>query len=511
MANEDGAPERGWRTSSALVKVGSSSLIALAIGLARGLLYSRALDPASRGMVQLVLLVAGYVCYLPLAVYFGLEKAIPVLLGQSKREEAGRLERAGVTAVVALAGGAGAVMVAYGAWGRRLPDAARVGLAIGAVYLVLSQLVGVHRVVLRSHLQFGVVAISTLVEAVTLCVLVVGGAALLGAPGAVAGWAVGLGVVGLHLAFARPLPAFARPEPGVARQVLKIGLPVMGVALANTFLRTADNLVVARRLGMEALGYYGLAWQLASYLYNAAGAADAVITPRVYRSYGEGAGPEMRRSVMRMTSAFGTTMPCLAAVGAVAAPLVVRLVLPRYVAAIPPLQVFMFTVVLLAIPMAMRPVLVAANRELEYIVWDSLGGLIIAVLVWALIDRDPNVPLVRLALAGGVGLAFSAIMVTVRGLRELGVSGVRTAVYVLGLLAPLAYGVACVGGARWLAADLVRTGSAVARDALALVLAGVGSAPLIWVAERQTGVISAFRSPRGPGADAGGPGRPTVS
>ena len=486
--------DRGSTTSAALAKIGGSSYLSLSIGLLRGLLYTRALDPVSRGTVGLVLLVVNYLSYVSLGPYFGLEKSIPILLGEGSRDEAERCQRAGVTAVFALSGLAAALMVLYALLVPGLGLTTRGALVGGACYLVLSQIAGAYRVVLRSHLEFTVVAKSTVLEAVVLFVLVVGGAYLLGAPGTVAGWALGLGVVCLYLLLSCRLPSPSQLDLPTTRRVVRIGLPVLGVALANTFVRTADNIVVVRCLGVKALAYYGLAWQLASYLFNAAGAADAVITPKIYRSHGEGGGERLRRSVMRMTSAFATVMPCLSATGAVVGPLLIRVVLPKYVDAIAPLQVFMFTVVFLALPIALRPVLIAANREPECMLWDFLGGLIIAGLVWALIDRNPQVPLAHLAMAGGVGLCFSALMVTARGLRELGLPAGRIAVYVTTLVLPFAYALGCVWGAYWIGREALHVASPMGQDVVALPLAVVGTAPLVWLAERQTGVISAFRT-----------------
>jgi lipopolysaccharide exporter len=445
-------------------------------------------------MVQLVFLLAGYLSYAPLGVFFGLEKHLPLLLGGNKADEAREVERTGVTATYALSALAAIAMCVYAVVARSAEPMMRIAVVFGALYLVFAQVSSAYRVVLRSHLQFGVVARSTVYEGMLLLALVVAGSYVLDAAGTMAGWALGVAIVCLYLLSAAKLPGLVRLDLHSGTRLVRIGLPVLGASLTSIFVRTADNLVVVKCLGLEALGYYGLAWQLASYLYNAAGAADAVLTPRIFQDHGRGGEDEVRGFVLRATSVLGILMPVLSGAAAIVAPLLIRLILPRYVPAIPPFQVFCYTVVFMALPMAVRTIMVAANREFELMALDGLSGLLIAGSVWFLIHRDPHVPLAHIALAGGVGLFVSAYSVITRALMVLRVRPRRLIPYMVSLAVPLAYSVGCLFGARRAAGFLFPGAPSAVSELVALVVFLVATLPLVWWAERRTGVITSFRN-----------------
>ena len=485
-------PKPELSTSAAVALVAGATYLSLGAGLLRGILYTRALSPTSRGVIQIVFLFEQYLCYSHLGIANGLVKHIPALLGRREEKQVEHLEQAGTTAMFLLTVVAAGVM-----WGVAIPGfgfgaMTRVALAAGGVHLIVSQLAGAYRIILRSHHQFSLIARSTLIEAVVLFVLIVAGAQLLDAPGAVIGWTLGMAVSCLYLLSSRAFPSRVVLDRRASVQLARIGLPMLGVSLADVFLRTADNIVVGWMLGTQALGYYSLAWQLAGYLYNVPGAAALVIMPKILRSYSEGGSQALRRSIIDMTSAFAILMPPLCGIAAIAGPILVRLILPRYVPAIGALQVFMISIVFLATPQALRTVLIAKNREIELIIWQTLGGLLIGGSVALLIRQGAG--LTQLALAGAVGLFLASLAITWRGLQALELGSREILRYLLGLGAPLAY----CAGLLWLLKTVLPRWlglfSPLQSDIAALPIFIVLAAPLLWVAERQTRIISKLRA-----------------
>ena len=480
-------------TSAAVASVGGASYVSLGIGLLRGLLSTRALVPAARGTVHLTFLIAGYLSYGAIGACFGLEKRVPILIGQGDREQLKRLEGVGVTAVHILAGFGAVAMWVYAWLAQGLESTTRMAIVFGGFYIILSQICSVYRGLLRSHVRFGIIVRSTLLEAAVLFVLVVAGAHLLGAVGAMVGWCLGLAAVCLYLLFSGKPASLGRLHWPTTASLVRVGLPLLGAGLTGMFARTADNIVVAKYLGLEALGYYSLAWQLALYLYNVPGAADTVLTPKLFQAHGRGGVQAMKPVALDATWAFGALTPVLSVIAAIAAPVLVYIVLPQYVPAIPALKVFMFTVVLVAIPLVIRTVMVALNREFELMAWDAVGGLLIAGSVWFLIQRDPSVPLAHIAVAGGCGLCLRALIIVSRGLALLGLSAAEIVLYMVKLLVPLAYCVAAYWAAGWLTARVLGISSPIWAPLVALVIVAIAVLPLLWWVERKVAALSKLR------------------
>jgi len=519
-----GRPKRELTTSAAVALVASASYVALGLGLVRGLLVASILSPTSRGIVQIAFLFGQYLGYSHIGITHGLTKRIPLLLGQGGEKQADHLERTGITSVFVLTVLAAGVMWAYAGLAPGVGTMTRFALGIAGFHLLLGQLVGIYRIVLRSHHEFGLMSRSIVIEAIVLVALVVAGAQLLDAPGAVLGWALGTAIVCLHLLSFGVLPGRPTIDRRATLGLAKVGLPVLGVGLTDIFLRTADNLVVAKMLGAQALGYYGQAWQLATYLFNVPAAAGSVIMPKILRAHGEGGTGAMKRSVLDMTSAFAILMPPLAGAAAIGGPILVRLILPRYIPCIGALQVFMISVVFLAVPLALRTALIAKNREVEIMIWQGLGGLLIGGAVALLSQRTAHLfaapppvdaegtaallirqqtALTQLALAGACGLFLTGLAITVRGLQALELAPGQVARHLLGWAIPLAYCVLLLWGLKTLLPRWLGLTSPLVSDAVSLPIFIVLGAPLAWVAERTTGIIRKAR------AGGGGPPPPS--
>jgi O-antigen/teichoic acid export membrane protein len=255
--------------------------------------------------------------------------------------------------------------------------------------------------------------------------------------------------------------------------------------------------VVAKLLGAEALGYYGLAWQLSTYLYNIPASAGFVVLPKILRAHGEGGPEATRRSVLEMTRALGLLVPPLAGMAAIAGPAVVRLVLKRYMDAIPPLEILLLATVFLAVPTALRTTFIAQNRERELIGFQALAGLVSAGAVAWLITRDA--PLAHLALGAGAGWLVGGATVSWRGLRGLGLTTRGTAAHLLESVVPFAYCASARWGLKLVFARWAGAPSPLVCDAISLVVFAGLCVPLVWYAERTTGILSKFRARgRGP-------------
>lgn len=495
-SNQDQQPRKPLTTSAAVAAVGGATYISLAIGLLRGILYTRALSPTSRGIVQIVFLFGKYLSYSHLGVMHGLTKRVPLLLGEGDPERADHLERTGITAIFLLGLAAGAVMWGYAALAPGIGAPTRFALAIGGIHLVFGQLMGAYRVILRSHHQFGLIARATLVEAIVLLAFVVAGSQLLDAPGTMAGWALGLAVVCIYFLSFRLVPGTPRIDLSAATALVKVGLPVLVVGLTESWMRTADTVVIAKLLGAQALGYYGVAWQLSSYLYNVPASAGFVIMPKILRAHGEGGPEATRRSVLEMTKALSVLMPPLTGLAAIAGPIMVRLVLQQYLEAIPPLEVLLMATVFLAVPTALSTTLIAQNRERDLIVWQVLSGCVTAGAVTWLIGR--NASLAQLAFGTSAGWFAGGTAITYRGLRSLGLDAASAAKQATGYYVPLAYCIALLWGLKVACARWSGAPSQLVCDVICLVAFGLATAPLLWYAERMTGIVSRLRS-RGEG------------
>lgn len=154
---------------------------------------------------------------------------------------------------------AGAPLVA---WFYGKPELTAVTAAL-SVSFILSGLTIQHQALQRRHMRFGTLAaIQIASQVVTLVVTII--LALLGwRYWALVGGTLANALVGSLLTFALCpwIPGWMQRGTGV-REMLKFGGHLTGFNLINYFSRNADNILIGRFIGADALGLYARAYQI---------------------------------------------------------------------------------------------------------------------------------------------------------------------------------------------------------------------------------------------------------
>jgi O-antigen/teichoic acid export membrane protein len=278
--------------------------------------------------------------------------------------------------------------------------------------------------------------------------------------------------------------------------LLRAGVPLLLMLLADQLYRTVDMVLIVKFEKARALGLYGIGSTLAAMLYTVPSAVAYVLFPQYLRSYGRD-GPEgLRGQIFPATVGLACLMPVLAGIAYLLCPCVIPWLLPEYVEGIGAIQVLLLGSSLLAVPVAADNALVAFNREKQLIAFRSTGALVIAAATFALVHtRLEGAELLRsIAVGACVGylLTGSLSLASAFGVyaeRRVGAAR-ETALSFL----PLVF---CLG-ALWTAERAARAvvghlgGGAVAGVALPMFL--VICSPLLVYLERRTGMLSRLRA-----------------
>ncbi|HSD28667.1 MAG TPA: hypothetical protein VLL75_15300, partial [Vicinamibacteria bacterium] len=134
---------------------------------------------------------------------------------------------------------------------------------------------------------------------------------------------------------ARPLRVRARFEPGIARQLLATGLPLFAAGYLQVVAAGFDRVVLLRRAGVEAVGYYAPALAVIAALGIVPGAVSTYVYPRMSYALGHGRseGAVGRMAFSAAAVSFAAGLP-VAVAGWVLAPLVIGRFFPQYVASV---------------------------------------------------------------------------------------------------------------------------------------------------------------------------------
>jgi O-antigen/teichoic acid export membrane protein len=284
------------------------------------------------------------------------------------------------------------------------------------------------------------------------------------------GQVVGAVVGGILIVIFAPLPLRFGLNATKARKLLRFGLPLAGSSMIVFLVANVDNFVAGRMLGSTELGFYVLAWNLASWPVNMFSQPVRSVAPALFSRLQH--DPAAMRTGFASAAAMlgAVTLPVCLLISGSAVPLISFVYGPRWV---PAAQALMW----LALLGALR---ILFELTYDYFVVLARSRVVLTVqLVW-LLALIPS--LIAGAWLGGIrgvaaaGVAVAAFVVLPWYLIELARVGIKVRTLAAGLWLPLAVaagvGVAAGAAAKVIPNDLVAcvVGGVVALIAIGLLV-----------------------------------------
>jgi len=386
-----------------------SSYAEMLLGVVRGILVMRAIGPTGRGLMRTVHLFNRYLSNAHLGALHGVSKELPMALGRRDETEVQQIQDVGSTVVILLSSLGSLGMLLWGLWYPGLQQLTRITIAIGAGIVLSGQTVALYRCVLRAWGTYSVLAIAGVITSLGQFALIVGGAVTFSVIGAMWGWLAGMLLPLLYLHLASGLRIQPRLAVGVIGKLIRVGLPIAAIILADVLLRTVDGIIILKYFDAYHFGLYSVAMQMTGYLYRIPEAAGFVLMPRLWERYGAAAdAAALRRHVVVPTIAAATVMPVISGLMFIVAPNLIRAIIPRFTPCIFAAQVLALSGVFLALPIATNGLLIALNQEKIVVVVKLLGaGIVGAGVYWT---AQTTGSLGRVAIAAGCGYAMASLL-----------------------------------------------------------------------------------------------------
>ena len=302
MATE--SPTRpGWGVQSgyvALMIVGSS------LGLVKGLVYAKVLDPTEFGYYALVVIVLQFGLYLSnWGMLSALNNHLPIAFGKGRHDDPALLDRS--MAALLLASGLSAALYLIVVALLDLRDHnVQIALALAAATTIAATLTEFHILVMR--VQQGLLRMAvTYVLRASLTILAGTAAAIaFGYRGVIL---AEFGALLITLLIARRLwldpIGLRRPSWAATKRLIRAGSPLMVANVIVTLAFVADRLFVAAALP-EDFGQYAFAALIVVAWIAVTAMLEQAVAPRLLREYGSGMTlEELRRQALKASLTIG--------------------------------------------------------------------------------------------------------------------------------------------------------------------------------------------------------------
>lgn len=345
------------RTLRTIGVFAGGNLIATAFTIVGSLVQARYIGPEDMGVFRTFSILAGYLTFLHLGVFDGLQREIPLQNGRGKREDADKAASACLSWIAMVCVGCALLFLCLATlaashrdWMRLWGWLAYIPIVIAIFYggyLATTYRTGQHFVRLtRANV------LQSLVGLLALPIV-----ALLGYFGVCFrnGLAACAQVLLLHIY--RPMKVRPSLDWGSFSRVIRVGLPLSAVGYISTSLwLSVEGSMVLSWYGTRAMGLYSVAVLLRSIGSQLAANMNQVITVRIIEQYGRFARmTDCLHLVVKPTVyAFVASIP-LVAVAWCLMPWAVRTFIPRYLDATLMVQIMlaMVSLTVLQLPIAM--------------------------------------------------------------------------------------------------------------------------------------------------------------
>lgn len=335
---------RHSRTLRTIAVFASGNMLAMLLGVFGSLVQARFIGPEQMGVLRTFTIAAGYLTFLHLGVFDGLQREIPMKLGQGDRQGANSSAAACLSWILLVSGACGLVFLGLAARAALHGDWMRFWGWLTYTPIIISSFYGGYLgTTFRTGQQFVTLSKASVLQAlagtVTLVLM-----PILGYYGACLRAAMSSVTNLLFLHRWRPMKVRPSLDWRSFLDVIRIGLPLSGAGYIYTSLWVSmEGTLVLHWFGVKVLGLYSISVFVRTLVAELAQNMNHVINVKIYEQYGRtGRAVDCVRLIFKPTAmAVAASLPLIAA-GWFALPYVIAVLMPKYVGAISFMRLMLF-------------------------------------------------------------------------------------------------------------------------------------------------------------------------
>ncbi|MBN1825438.1 MAG: oligosaccharide flippase family protein [Candidatus Eisenbacteria bacterium] len=360
----------------------TSQYVARFATMIRGFVIARLLGPEEYGNWVALLVIYQMGAYVHLGILNGMDREIPFWLGRENRERAWGFRDAGFTAVTGLSALLVLALIAVDLVGwKGYTSVTRLALPLAGVAVLLQNQVFLHYNIFRSTQRIGPVSQGWALQGILDLALSVPAAIFYG----VHGLFVALVITNLSVvAFLRIRSDWSfrlRASLGDWKRLLVRGGPVLAYLFMEVLLRQVDKFVIIAFLSREQLGFYGIAFTVASMLRYITSSASFTLFPNFLAKFGEtGEISSLARTLKEPTFAFSIFIPVFLGLVMLWIHIPVVFLLPKFLPGLSAMRILVCGAVFFSLASLSSYFLITVNRTRVLL----LGGAAIVILEAAL-------------------------------------------------------------------------------------------------------------------------------
>lgn len=351
--------------SRIIIQYSSSRFFRLVFGAVTVFLRPKLLAPEQYGIWKLFEIIPLYASYLHLGTRDAMRFFIPLYSSRNDYDKTAIIKETVFSSSLIINLLLSCLLVILG-FQKAFSIEARVGFFAMSVIILLVFMVEYYIALLRAYEDFGLIAASTYINAGSLFVFTIPLLWFLKLYGLYITILLTYVITLVFLRLKHNIGLRFNIDIKILKELFVKGAPIMVSDFIVLLITTSDRLIVSSLMGSRDLGYYGIAILVVAFVMQIPGTAREILEPRLMRIV-EKTSPEEILNDYLLKPLINTSylMPFIIGPIFILMPVLIPLILPRYVNGIVPAQILSMGAYFLSMAYVPRSVIVANNLQLR--------------------------------------------------------------------------------------------------------------------------------------------------
>ena len=455
-----------------------------------GLAIAKVLGPADFGVYSALMLIVTYSQYSDFGLLSTIIKKVPFYKGKKEYNKARKIKDIAFSGAITIIFLVSILLIIASFFIKNLSHNTINSLRIIAVIITLQQIFFFYQTHLKVEKRFLMVGKTLLVYSITYFIFILILIIRFRLEGVFFASLIAYAIV-LFYTFKKEKFKFKiiiLPKKIV--QLIRSGFPLLTIGIMYILFTSIDKLMIIKFMDKVQLGYYSIATTLSLIVYFIPQTVAYVTFPHFLERYGDGEDKlHIKNHLFQPTLIISYLLPIVIGLVFITAPVAIYYILPKYIPGITSVKILVCAIFFMSVTVAAGNFLVTLNKEKKIVSTQVISIMLAIILNYFFIINGYGIN--GIAIATAITYFFYSTCILVYSFRHYINRIIDIIKFFADTYAPFLYIILILA-----LSNIVPITGNLSRDILLtilkLVVFAVFSIPLVWLANKKTGVVKTF-------------------
>jgi len=455
-----------------------------------GLVIAKVLGPASFGVYSALMLIVTYSKYSHLGLLFAMTKKVPFYNGKKKYKEAKEVKNITFSGSLIIILFISLALIIGSFFIKNLDTHTINSIRIIAIIIILQQLLFFYQNHLRVEKKFLMVGKTLLVYSIIYFIFIIVLIIKFKLEGVFFALLIAYISVLFYIFKKEKFKFKITIMPKKALQLMKFGFPLLTMGIMTIFLTSIDKLMIIKFMDKIQLGYYSIAVTIAGIIFFVPHSISYIMFPRFLEIYGKREDKlYLKNYLFQPTLIISYLLPIAMGLVFITAPVAIYYILPKYIQGITSAKILICAIFFMSIIVVANNFLITLNKERKILLIQAISIMLAITLNYFFIIKGYGIN--GVAIATAISYFFYSTCIIFYSFKHYFHKITKIIKFFVRTYIPYLYIILFLA-----LSNLVPITGNLLRDILLttikLAIFAVFSIPLIWIANKKTGIVKTF-------------------